>query len=228
MAQIKNWEDEYRQSIFVTKSAEPQADALRFFKFFKKHSGKDWCDSRVLDLGCGTGRNANYLAKLGSEVVGLEISPTALELARQRAQKLGIKVDYRQQNIGTVYNVPGQHFDMILDVTSSNALNEKERAIYLSECARVLKKDGLFFVRALCKDGDKNAKQMIQSFPGPELDTYIMPVTKLQERVFSQSDFRQLYGQFFTITSLTKKSGYARFQNQSFKRNYWLAYLQVK
>jgi SAM-dependent methyltransferase len=41
---------------------------------------------RTLEIGCGTGTNALYLAEHGFEVVGVDISPIAIERARARAQ----------------------------------------------------------------------------------------------------------------------------------------------
>ena len=41
---------------------------------------------RVLELGCGTGANAVYLAKHGFEVTAIDSSPTALERARRRGR----------------------------------------------------------------------------------------------------------------------------------------------
>lgn len=43
-------------------------------------------DSKVLDLACGRGRHANYLAEKGYEVTGLDISPKSIETAIQRYQ----------------------------------------------------------------------------------------------------------------------------------------------
>ncbi|MDO8240756.1 MAG: methyltransferase domain-containing protein [Candidatus Moranbacteria bacterium] len=226
MPQKNAWEKEYQNPLFITKGDKPQSDVLRFLKFFKKQTGHKIYNLRVLDLGCGTGRNANYLANLDNTVCGIEISPTALSLAQKRAQNLGVSVQYLEQSIGEKYPFADKSFDLILDVTSSNALNERERETYLQETARTLQNEGYLFVRALCRDGDKNAKKLIEKFPGAEKDTYEMPRSGLVERVFSEQDFRATYGKFFQILQLSKKTGYTNFDGQPYKRNYWIAYLK--
>lgn len=69
-------------------------------KFLKKEEKFQVEDKNILYFGCGTGRNSNYLADSGSHVIGIEISKTALNLARERADRLNINVDYRQGDIG--------------------------------------------------------------------------------------------------------------------------------
>jgi SAM-dependent methyltransferase len=226
MPQKIAWEKEYRNPLFITKGDKPQGDVLRFLKFFKKQTGLKIFDLRILDLGCGTGRNSNYLTTLGNTVIGMEISQSAIELAKKRAPKSETSVQYLEQSIGEKYPFDDKYLDMILDITSSNALNENEREIYLSEASRTLKNTGYLFVRALCRDGDKNAKKLLKKFPGSEKDTYIMPKSGLVERVFSEQDFRSTYGKFFEILHLTKKNGYTNFDGQPYKRNYWIAYLK--
>lgn len=48
---------------------------------------------RALDVAMGSGRNALYLASLGWQVTGYDISPVALNIARQRARELGISFE---------------------------------------------------------------------------------------------------------------------------------------
>ncbi len=228
MPQSQVWEAEYQDSKLVTKKAEPQKDTLRFLKFLKKEAKLSLEDLKVLDLGCGTGRNSNYLAELGSSVVGMEISKTAIDLARARACELGVekRVKYLSADIGSKYPFENDYFDLILDITSSNSLNEKERATYLQEVFRTLKPGGYLFVRALCKEGDKNAKNLLKLNPGKEKDTYVIKEMGLSERVFTEADFRDLYGRYFKIIKLIKKSAYARFEGKNYKRHYWLAYIK--
>jgi len=53
-----------------------------------------WVHGDVLDIGCGYGDNAVYLAKNGHPVTGLDISPTALKTAEQRAKDAGVDVKF--------------------------------------------------------------------------------------------------------------------------------------
>ena len=224
--QGNTWDKEYKNPLFVTKNEGPQADTLRFLKYLKKEEKFKLEDKVILDLGCGTGRNANYLAERENKVIGIEISKTALNLAKERANDLGLNVDYRLGDIGEKYNIDDNSVDVILDVTSSNSLDEKGREIYLNEMNRVLKKDGYIFVRALCKDGNKNVKNLLKDSPGREYDTYVIKEIGLTERVFSRDDFIKMYSKFFKILKLEKKTSYTTFNNRIYKRDYWLAYLQ--
>jgi SAM-dependent methyltransferase len=211
-------------------------------KFLKKvassathlEGGKEYTKTRkysirgknILDLGCGTGRNSNYLAERGNNVIGIEISKTAISLAKERAKESLLNVDYRLGGIGEKYDIKDNTIDLVLDVTSSNSLDEKGRKVYLEEVNRVLKNSGYFFVRALCKGGDQNAKILLKESPGGERDTYIIKEMGLTERVFSREDFITTYGKYFKILKLEKTSHYSTFNNRIYKRNYWLAYLK--
>jgi SAM-dependent methyltransferase len=235
--QGNTWDREYNNPLLVTKNDGPQADTLRFLKFLKKEEKYKVEDKVILDLGSGTGRNANYLADLGNKVIGIEISKTAFGIARARASELGLHVDYLLGDIGEEYEMKDNSVDIILDVTSSNSLDENGREIYLKETSRVLKNGGparphdssgaggYFFVRALCKDGNKNVKNLLRQSPGREYDTYLIKEIGLTERVFSRDDFTKMYSKYFKILHLEKKTSYTTFNNRIYKRDYWLAYL---
>src|SRR6266566_3792935 len=51
----------------------------------------------VLDVGCGTGEHALYLAQHGHEVWGIDSSPTAIQKAQQKAAARGIAVTFGQE-----------------------------------------------------------------------------------------------------------------------------------
>jgi SAM-dependent methyltransferase len=222
------WEKEYRNSKLLTKEADPQKDTLRFLKFLKREEKVGLDGAKVLDIGSGTGRNANHIGSLGAEVVGLEISDTAIRIARERAGEKNAKAQYFKHDIGSPYPLSDASFDVAIDVTSSNSLVGSEREIYLREVHRVLKPDGYFFVKALCKDGDANAKNLLKKSPGPEPDMYVMKDLGLIERVWSKKDFEEFYGTLFEIIQLEKKESYTRLNNRRYRRNFWIAYLRKR
>ncbi len=225
MAQEEIWDREYRKSKLLTKENKPQSDVVRFVKYLKKE--KFLVEgSNVLDLGSGAGRNSFYFAELGASATGLEISKTAIDIAEENAQDAGLSIKYIKQSIGEKFPIDDNSTDIVLDVTSSNSLTEEEREEYLSESHRVLKNGGHFFVKALCLDGDANAKFLIKNYPGKEKDTYTMPELRVTERVWTREDFVKTYENYFKIVNIEKKTSYPRMNNRVYKRNYFIAYLR--
>ncbi len=219
------WENEYTKQRLVSMSTEPQASLKDFLRWLRKEQKVSLENLNVIDLGCGNGKNSAYIAGLDitNNVVGIDISTTAISYAPRLSQ-----IKYIEQSIGDTLPFTDQTFDIALDVTSSNSLNEIEREKFLSETHRVLKPGGYFFVRALCKDADKNAQYLLKNNPGPEKDTYIMPNLGLTERVFSREDFIKTYATTaqFTPLHLEKETHYSKVANRLYKRNFWVAYLQ--
>jgi SAM-dependent methyltransferase len=224
MAQEDIWDREYRKSKLLTKENKPQSDVVRFVKYLKKEKFEIE-GSNVLDLGSGAGRNSFYFAELGAVVTGLEISKTAIEISEQNAKEFRLDIKYIKQSIGERFPVEDSSIDILLDVTSSNSLTEAEREVYLSEANRVLKNNGCFFVKALCLEGDSNAKFLIKNNFGGEKDTYIMPNLGVAERVWTREDFVKTCGKYFRVVSLEKKTSYSRMNGRVYKRNFWIAYL---
>lgn len=224
MSQYKVWETEYRNPRLITNSDEPQLDFKHFIKWLRKHQKVELEGLKVLDLGSGTGKNSLFLAERGSIVNGIELSTTAVKIAKERAMERQLDAEFTEGDIGKKFLFQSKIFDLIIDVVSSNSLTQAERANYIKECNRVLKPSGFMFVKALCKDGDKNAENLIKKFPGPEKDTYIMPETGIVERVFTKKDLETTYRDF-KIIHLERKTSYTQFAGKPFKRNFWLVYL---
>lgn len=243
MAQQNIWEREYEEKRLVGGD-KPTASFRAFCKWLKKDLKKNdkiispgfaFQGMKVLDLGSGEGKNTLFIAERGAEVVGIEIAKNAIETAQGRADKMDRElrvakgsIEYRWGSIGEKYDIDDESIDIVLDVTSTNSLTEAEREISLGEISRVLKPGGHLFMRALCKDSDSNAKNLIKEFPGDEKDTYKMPGIGLTERVFTESDLKEMYGAYFDILKLEKEFHYTRFEDRSYQRAFWIAYMQKK
>jgi ubiquinone/menaquinone biosynthesis C-methylase UbiE len=59
------------------------------YKEFEKHMGSG---SRLLDLGCGPGRDAKYFSNEGFDVTGVDFSSAMLEIAKVEAPKANFKL----------------------------------------------------------------------------------------------------------------------------------------
>ncbi|MBM3492385.1 MAG: bifunctional 2-polyprenyl-6-hydroxyphenol methylase/3-demethylubiquinol 3-O-methyltransferase UbiG [Alphaproteobacteria bacterium] len=68
---------------------------------------------RLLDLGCGAGLVSEPLARLGATVVAVDAVAEALELARARALRQGLAIDYRHGTAETLA-ATGERFDGVL------------------------------------------------------------------------------------------------------------------
>jgi SAM-dependent methyltransferase len=228
------WESEYQNPKFLSLGTEPSTTVKDFINWMKKDFRKNRSNpdqnfiiGSVLDLGCGNGKNLKYLVEQYADYgLGYDISETAIGHARELAG--GLNIDYRVRSIGEKFPLRDESMDVILDITSSNSLNQQERNIFLHEVHRVLKPDGKFCSRMLCLDGDKNAKFLVQENPGPEYHTYILPEVGVIERVFTRGEIDEVYGKYFNILHIEKTTGYQRWDDRSFKRNYWVVYFGKK
>jgi SAM-dependent methyltransferase len=74
---------------------------------------------RALDLACGTGRNALYLAEKGYEVTAVDISPRAIALAEDRAREKGLKIKWIVADLDN-YALQGQYDLIVISFFSMN------------------------------------------------------------------------------------------------------------
>ena len=99
---------------------------------------------KVLDLGCGGGREAIVLARQGHQVVGLDLSATMVKLARQNALRQNIKNIYFQQGNACALPFNEQEFDYViaLEKLINHIPSRHLRLKALKEIRRVLKPRG--------------------------------------------------------------------------------------
>jgi SAM-dependent methyltransferase len=60
---------------------------------------RDLKPGKALDIGMGQGRNAIFLAQQGWDVTGLDVSELGVAEAKERARKLGVRIDARVQDV---------------------------------------------------------------------------------------------------------------------------------
>jgi 27-O-demethylrifamycin SV methyltransferase len=104
-------------------------------------------ENEVLDVGCGIGAPACYLARTrGARVTGISISEVGIRASRDRAVNEGVAelASFEKRN-GMSNGFDDHSFDRVWVLESSHLMRDKAHLI--AECARVLRPDGRF---ALC------------------------------------------------------------------------------
>lgn len=222
------WEREYRKPKLLQITYDAQPDTKKFISYVMQQKGiPDLAHESVLDIGSGTGRNSIYAATHNAaKITGIEIAPTAVALARNETSRKKLSITYYEQSFADRLPLADGSVTIALDVMSSNSLIQKERVAFLKELNRVLAPGAYLYIKTLCKDGDTHAKKLLTTHKAYEKDMYIMPEIGLMERVFSREDLIALYEPHFKIIKLEKKTNYTKFLSKSYKRNFWIAYLQ--
>lgn len=104
---------------------------------------------RALDLGCGYGRTAIYLAQLGWQVDGIDFVPQAVAEARLRAQKAQVaeKIHFHQASVAELDFLTGS-YHLAVDVGCMHALETDELRRYAAGLRRLLAAEGQYVLFA--------------------------------------------------------------------------------
>ena len=139
------WDSFYKQNdveVMPWYEKNLDLDLSEEIQFLKK--------GNFLDLGTGPGTQAIELAKRGFRVTGSDISRSAIEKARLSTKNVNFEIDDILNS-----KFESESFDYILDRGCFHVLSIDDRATYLSQIKRILKKNGIIFLKCMSKD-EKN------------------------------------------------------------------------
>ncbi|MFC1690583.1 class I SAM-dependent methyltransferase [Nanoarchaeota archaeon] len=124
----------------------PDREIKQIVRDLKKE--KNYQKLKILDLGCGDGKNTAFLEKNGFNVTGIDISETAIRLAEKKCKSSKLFVGDALELL-----FKDNEFDILIDIGCYHSILPNKRRKYLSEIDRVLKNDGKIFLRCF---SDKN------------------------------------------------------------------------
>lgn len=117
---------------------EPTDVFVKFFKTYNK------ANARVLDVGCGQGRDAFFIARLGHSVVGVDASPTGI------ADMLADSANESLDIVGDVADIrsykPTGLFDIVLIDRTLHMLDEADRLNVLRSLISHVAEDGVVLI----------------------------------------------------------------------------------
>ncbi len=102
----KTWDERYAGGKY--SSAEPHKLLIALAENLKA--------GNALDLACGTGRNAIFLAEKSFQVMAVDNSSVGIEIAKKRANEKGLKIDFRVADLEKgEFAIEENSFDLICD-----------------------------------------------------------------------------------------------------------------
>lgn len=113
----------------------------------------------VLDAGSGPGENAIFLASRGYRVTGLDLSPTAVEQARERARTRGVHAEFAVADLTDLTGY-ADRFDTVIDSGVYHTMDEEVRRRYVAELYRATRPGARLHLLAF-------SDAVPERFPGP-------------------------------------------------------------
>jgi SAM-dependent methyltransferase len=180
----------------------------------------------VLDLGCGNGRNLNWLAKEFSvRGAGFDSSHEAIKQAVGAAPTPAVKFEVRSLN--ETLPLSDESADLVLDMMSSHVLEASEREKLREEIWRVLKPGGWFFFKSFLLEEDLHARRLLRDHPGREAHTYEHPELGVTEHVWTLDELEDFFLPRFEIHKVNKSHKHIS-RGRAFRRRTVSVYLQKR
>lgn len=198
------WNDVYGKR-FMTLWSPPEGVVQFVGRFLRKRLTVDKYDElfsakRILDLGCGNGAVAAFLARQGYEVYGIDLSEPAIQLGRELLKHEEMQAELVQ---GTATELPYQDnfFDCVVSYAVLDHMMPDDGRQAIRESWRVLKNGGLLFLTLADTRSKKfgSGKEMAHNTYLLEGDWYEAGAV---QHYFDREDINELLGKEFGLVDI--------------------------
>ncbi|WP_265340988.1 class I SAM-dependent methyltransferase [Bacillus mycoides] len=140
------WDDFYsnREKGIPFFANKPDENLVKYFE------GKLLNPGKVLELGCGPGRNAIYFAKKGCLVDAVDLSQESIQWATERAKEQNVNVNFICDNIFDLQIEEGA-YDIVYDSGCLHHIAPHRRISYINLVKKALKPNGHFAITYIMK-----------------------------------------------------------------------------
>ena len=147
---------------------------------------------RTIDLGCGAGNYAIYLAGLGFEVTGVDSSPAAIKIAGDNATKRGVRCRFIVADLlGDLHEVTDT-FDFAYDWEFLHHIFPEDRETYIKNVHKILRPEATYF--SVCFSEKDSQFGGSGKYRKTQIGTTLY--------FSSESELRELVSPYFTIREL--------------------------
>jgi SAM-dependent methyltransferase len=154
--QLMTWDDAYRSGRPPWDIGAPQPEIVRLAE-------AGVISGEIIDVGCGTGENALYLARRGLTVVGIDGAPTAIELARAKAEP-GVSATFVVGDALALDRLE-RTFDVAIDCGLFHTFSDLQRGRFVTSLRQVVRPSGRYVM--LCfserQPGDAGPRRVTQA-----------------------------------------------------------------
>jgi cyclopropane fatty-acyl-phospholipid synthase-like methyltransferase len=120
----------------------------------------------VLDMCSGEGTNSRYLASRGFEVMGVDISRTAVELAKEKCKKRNLSCEYTAGDVLAIKT--NKKFEFIFDRGCFHHITKEDKPRYVKKVHNLLNNKGKLYIQCF---SDKN-KEFQKSLTKEDIKNY--------------------------------------------------------
>ncbi|MCK4807426.1 MAG: class I SAM-dependent methyltransferase [Candidatus Aegiribacteria sp.] len=163
-------------------------------------------DDRILDLGCGGGRNACYLADRGYRVYGVDIAPAAVEFCIKRLERHHVSGIFRQGTIDSI-PFPDNIFAAVICIATMDHVTLECARISIDEIRRVLSDDGVMMLTFDPPDTDEELIDDAEVLPDGTLKFIRGDQAGMLFRRYTDQEITDLLGENNIISFEHSKSG---------------------
>ncbi|MEH7356407.1 class I SAM-dependent methyltransferase [Neobacillus drentensis] len=108
---------------------------------------------KVLELGCGPGRNAIYFAEKGCNIDAVDLSQESLKWAEERAIEKNVSVNFIKENIFEL-DIEEGTYDIVYDSGCFHHIAPHRRMSYIDLVKKALKPNGFFAITCFVEGGE--------------------------------------------------------------------------
>ena len=223
------WEREHQNPLVLLQMDAKHASSgvVPFWQWLQQHGAT--LPLQGIEMGCGKGRNALWLAGQGVAMTGFDFSAAAIAEAthRKQEQECGDLAQFVVHDATLPWPWKVDTFNFGIDCFASTDIETPQgRQAAVQELHRVLKPGGYVLAYLLSTD-DEFHKEMIMQFPTQEVNTFLHPTTGKFEKAFDREEVLSLY-QGFQLVEERRMNKKTMFFNTEYSCSHlWMVFKKI-